>query len=369
MGPVRRLVILGSTGSIGTQALDVVRKHRDRFEVVALVARANAELLAEQVEEFAPSLAVLTEGDPSGPFRVGWDAVLAASGHDEADLVLNALVGSKGLEPTLTALDAGKVVALANKESLVAGGDIVMGRGTIIPVDSEHAAIAQCLEGRSTDEVKRIVLTASGGPFRGRTRDSLASVTIDEALAHPTWRMGRKISIDSATLMNKGLEIIEAHHLFGLSADQIDAVVHPTSVVHGIVEMLDGSAVLAAASPDMRLPIQAALTWPERVPGAVEPVQWDGLTLDFEPIDRDAFPSVSLAIAAVRAGGSAPAVLNAANEEAVEAFLAGRVPFLRITEIVEDVLTEHQVTPIEGLDSVVEVERWARTRAKEIMAA
>jgi 1-deoxy-D-xylulose-5-phosphate reductoisomerase len=369
MGPVRRLAILGSTGSIGTQALDVVRKFRDRFEIVALVARANAEALAEQTDEFAPDLAVLVEGESDGPFRTGWDGVLEAARHADADLVLNALVGSRGLGPTLAALDAGKVVALANKESLVAGGDLVMGRGTIIPVDSEHAAIAQCLEGRTTDEVRRIILTASGGPFRGRARASLADVTVEEALNHPTWRMGPKITIDSATLMNKGLEVIEAHHLFTMAPERIDVVVHPTSVVHGIVEFVDGSSVLAAAAPDMRLPIQAALTHPERVAGAVEPVAWDGLTLDFAPVDHDAFGAIGLARAAVRAGGSAPAVLNAANEEAVGAFLAGGIGFLRITEVVEEVLAAHDVIPIDSLETVMAVETWARTRAQEIMTA
>lgn len=365
---MKRLAILGSTGSIGTQALDIVRKYPDRFEVVALVAGRNAELLAEQVDAFAPPLAVLADGETGGAFATGWEAVLAAASYPTADIVLNALVGSRGLEPTLAALDAGKTVALANKESLVAGGDLVMRRaraGQIVPVDSEHAALAQCLAGRPSAEVRRVILTASGGPFRGRARASLTDVTVEQALAHPTWRMGRKITIDSATLMNKGLEVLEAHHLFGIDIDRVDVVVHPTSIVHAIAEFTDGSSLVAASNPDMHLPIQAALSHPERLPGAVEPVAWDGLgALTFEPVDHEAFPAIDLARAAARAGGSAPAVLNAANEEAVQAFLDGALSFLDITRIVADVVAAHTPFPIDALAAVAEAETWARAEAQ-----
>lgn len=370
---MRRLAILGSTGSIGTQALDIARKHPDRFEVVALVAGRNAERLAQQVDEFRPAFAVLADGEAGGGFRVGWDGVLEAAAFPAADIVLNALVGSRGLGPTLAALDAGKTVALANKESLVAGGDLVMARarpGSLIPVDSEHAAVAQCLADRSMAEVRRLILTASGGPFRGRARADLIDVTVEQALAHPTWRMGRKITVDSATLMNKGLEVLEAHHLFAVEIDRIDVVVHPSSVVHAIVEFTDGSSLMAASNPDMHLPIQAALSHPERLPGAVEPVAWDTVgALAFEPVDHEAFPAIELARAAARAGGSAPAVLNAANEEAVQAFLDGGLAFLNITTTVADVVAAHTPFPIDSLAAVAEAETWARAEAQRRIKA
>lgn len=370
---MRRIAILGCTGSIGTQALDIVRKHPDRFEVVALTAGRNAELLAEQVDEFEPALAVLAEGEPSTGISAGWGAVLEAAAHPAADIVLNALVGSRGLEPTLVALDADKVVALANKESLVAGGDLVMSRarpGKLVPVDSEHAALAQCLAGRPMDEVRRLILTASGGPFRGRARAHLTDVTVEQALAHPTWRMGRKITVDSATLMNKGLEVLEAHHLFAIDIDRIDVVVHPSSVVHAIVEFTDGSSLMAASNPDMRLPIQAALSHPDRLPGAVEPISWGGVgALAFEPVDHSAFPAIDLARAAGRAGGSVPAVLNAANEEAVQAFLDGALSFLNITRTVADVVAAHTPFAIDSLAAVAEAEGWARAEAQRLIKA
>jgi len=368
---MKRLSILGSTGSIGTQTLDVVRKHRDLFEVVALVAGRNAELLAEQVDEFAPMLAVLADGDPPAGsyFSTGSDAVIEAATHASADVVVNALVGSRGLQPTIAALDEGKVVALANKESLVAGGDLVMSRapdGRLVPVDSEHSALFQCLAGNRLSDVRRVVVTASGGPFRGRARSSLADVSVEQALAHPTWRMGRKITIDSATLMNKGLEAIEAHHLFRIPIDQVEVVVHPRSIVHGIVEFVDGSCIVQASTPDMRLPIQVALAWPERLPEGAEPLQWDQLgTLEFEPADHEAFPAIGLAYEAARAGGTAPAVLNAANEEAVYAFLDGRIGFLAIVDLVAQVLGAHTPVKDPALGDVLDAEVWARARAQE----
>lgn len=359
---VKRIAILGSTGSVGTQALDVVRKHPDRFQVVALAAGSNDEALAAQVDEFSPELAVLAARDGQG-------AVLDAATHARADVVLNAMLGSRGLGPTLAALEAGKTVALANKESLIAGGDLVMALvggspDRLLPVDSEHSALFQCLAGNRLSDVRRVVLTASGGPFRGRS--DVAGVTVAEALAHPTWRMGAKITVDSATLMNKGLEAIEAHHLFGLPMERVEIVVHPASVVHGIVEFVDGSCLLQAARPDMRLPIQIALDWPNRLPDGAEPIDWSSVTLEFEPVDRAVFGAIDLAYDAARAGGTYPAVLNAANEEAVQAFLDERIGFTRIVEVVGAVLGEHRGGSA-TLEDVLAAEEWARARANEVI--
>jgi 1-deoxy-D-xylulose-5-phosphate reductoisomerase len=376
---VKSLAILGSTGSIGTQALDVVRKHPDRFRVVALAAGRNAEALAAQVDEFRPELAVLERGrfDVATATRLahGAEGLLEAAALPAADLVLNGLVGSRGLAPTLAALDAGKSVALANKESLVAGGELVMHRvgdhfDRLLPVDSEHSALWQCVAGSRLEDVRRVMLTASGGPFRGRAREEVANASVGDALAHPTWRMGRKISVDSATLMNKGLEAVEAHHLFRLPMERIEIVVHPQSIVHGIAEFIDGSCLAQASMPDMHLPLQVALAWPERLPDGVEPLKWQMLgDLHFEPLDRSAFPAPDLAYEAVRRGGTAPAVLNAANEEAVAAFLDRRLPFGRITDVVEHVLLEHVVVAGPTLDDVLSAESWARGRAREVAAA
>ena len=369
---MKRIAILGSTGSIGTQALDVIRKHRDQFEIVALVAGRNAELLAEQVDEFAPALPVLADADPpSGSyFSTGEDAVLEAATYGGADVVLNALVGSRGLLPTLAALDAGKTVALANKESLIAGGDLVMSKvrdhpERLLPVDSEHSALFQCLAGNRMSDVRRVIVTASGGPFRGRTYEELHDVRVEEALAHPTWRMGRKITVDSATLMNKGLEALEAHHLFDIPMDRVQVVVHPQSIVHGIVEFQDGSCILQAANADMRLPIQIALGWPDRLPEGAEPLEWPSLgSLDFEPVDRTTFRCLDIAFEAARKGGTYPTVMNAANEEAVAAFLDERLSFLGIASVVEDVLATHRSSGDLTLDGVLEAERWARAEAR-----
>lgn len=369
---MKRIAILGSTGSIGTQALDVIRKHREEFEVVALVAGRNAELLAEQVDEFAPALPVLADAEPPAGsyFSTGEAAVLEAATYVGADVVLNALVGSRGLLPTLAALDAGKTVALANKESLIAGGDLVMSKvrdhpERLLPVDSEHSALFQCLAGNRLSDVRRVIVTASGGPFRGRSHDDLEGVRVDEALAHPTWRMGRKITVDSATLMNKGLEAIEAHHLFGIPMDRVDVVVHPQSIVHGIVEFHDGSCILQAASADMRLPIQVALAWPDRLTEGAEPLEWSSLgSLDFEPVDRATFRCLDIAFEAARKGGTYPAVMNAANEEAVAAFLDEQLAFLAIPSVVEDVVSSHEHAGELTLEAVLNAERWARTEAR-----
>ena len=372
---MKRIALLGSTGSIGTQTLDVVRKHPDRFRVAALTAGSNSELLAAQADEFRPELAVLESGDADVPdgtrFATGRDALLEAAAHPDADVVVNAVVGSAGLLPTLTALDAGKTVALANKESLIAGGSIVTRRvadspDRLLPVDSEHSAIFQCLAGNRLDDVRRVILTASGGPFRGRTRDELENVTVEQALAHPTWRMGRKITVDSATLMNKGLEAIEAQHLFRVPIDRVELVVHPRSLVHGIVEYVDGSCIAQLSNADMRLPLQIALAWPERLPEGAEPLDWQTIgSLAFEPLDGETFPCPGLAVAAARRGGTFPCVLNAANEEAVEAFLSERLRFGAIPVVIERVLERHDGLAEPGLDDVLEAERWARAEARK----
>jgi 1-deoxy-D-xylulose-5-phosphate reductoisomerase len=356
------VVVLGSTGSVGTQALDVMASHPDLFEVVGLAAGSDRD----GVERQAASASVADRG-------VGEDVALRLATKPEADIVLNAIVGVAGLRASVAALEAGKVLALANKESLVAGGQACLaaarrGGGTIRPVDSEHAAVAQCLEGRDRASIRRIVLTASGGPFR--TRRSLDGVTVDDALAHPTWSMGPKITIDCATLMNKGLEVIEAYYLFGLPYDAIDVLVHPQSVVHGIVELVDGSMLAQAAVADMRIPIQAALAAPERLTtdyGRVDFANTGALT--FERVDDGRFPAVALAYEAGTRGDSYPAALNAANEVAVHAFLSGRIGFTNIVAIVRDVLDHHDPTPVDDVDAVLEVDRRARAAAQHAMEA
>ena len=367
----RRVAVLGSTGSVGTQALDVVRNHRDCYEVVALAAGRNTELLAAQASEFgvAPDRA-----------RSGLDdvEVLAAfAALDDVDVVLNAVVGFAGLPATIAALEAGKRLALANKESLIAGGPVVQaartsGGGEIVPVDSEHSAIFQALRSGTIDEVRAVILTASGGPFRGRTRDELERVTLEDALKHPTWDMGAKITIDSSTLMNKGLEVIEAHELFGVDYDRVRVVVHPQSVVHGMVEFCDGAVLAQLSMPDMRLPIGLALGAPERLDEPFGAIDWTTLgSLTFEPPDLEAFPCLTLAYEAGRSGGSAPAVLSAANEIAVEAFLARRIPWLAIADVNHRVLDEAssagEVGNVRDVADVLEADRGARARAREIV--
>ena len=353
-------MILGSTGSVGRQALDVVSRHPDSLRVVGLVAGRDGEALAAQAAEHGVALTGLGEG-----------AAADMAALEEADVVLNAVVGAAGLRASIAALEAGKILALANKESLVAGGDACLaagnrGGGLMVPVDSEHAAISQCLNNVDYDAIDRICLTASGGPFRQRT--NLSNVTKEEALAHPTWAMGPKITIDSATLMNKGLEVLEAHFLFGLDYDHIDVLVHPQSVVHGMVVLRDGSVLMQAARADMTLPIQAALLGTQAVGGRVAPPDFASVgTLDFEPVDHKRFPAVGMAYAAGRAGGSAPAVLNAANEEAVRGFLDERIAFLDIPRVVETTLEAHDVVDAGNLDTVFEVDAWARDHARGVI--
>jgi 1-deoxy-D-xylulose-5-phosphate reductoisomerase len=358
----RGVAILGSTGSIGTQALDVLAHHRDEYRVVALAAGRDSELLRRQAAEFdVPAAMVRACADEP-------DALADLASRPDADVVLNAVVGFAGLPATLAALNAGKRLALANKESLIAAGPVVAkartaGGGEIIPVDSEHSAIWQCLRSGRPSEVNRIVLTASGGPFRGRTREQLREVTIADALAHPTWSMGAKITVDSSTLMNKGLEVIEAHELFGVGFDRIDVVVHPQSVVHSMVEFCDGATIAQMSMPDMRLPIALALGAPNRLAVPYGAIDWSTLgSLDFEVPDLGTFPCLALAYEAGRAGGTAPAILSAANEIGVEAFLAGRIAWIDIAAVVQEVLSEGAGNADE-VEDVLEADRRARERA------
>jgi 1-deoxy-D-xylulose-5-phosphate reductoisomerase len=354
----RDVVLLGSTGSIGTQALEVVRANPDRFRVVGMTAGGSQpDLFAEQVAEFRPAFADLGE-----------EASCQAAAMS-CDVVLNGITGAVGLRPTVAALEAGNTLALANKESLIIGGPVVTALaapGQIVPVDSEHSALAQCLRGGRAEEVRRLVVTASGGPFRGRSREELHDVTPEQALAHPTWSMGPVVTINSATLVNKGLEVIEAHLLFGIPFDRIEVVVHPTSVVHSMVEFHDGSTLAQASPPSMLIPIALGMAWPDRVPDAAPAVDWStAQTWQFFPLDDDAFPAVRLAREAGARGGTAPAVYNAANEVCVEAFRAGRLRFTEIVPTVERVLHAHDV-PSKGeltVEDVLAADAWARRQA------
>ncbi|WP_251453111.1 1-deoxy-D-xylulose-5-phosphate reductoisomerase [Microbacterium sp. Marseille-Q6648] len=359
---MRRILVLGSTGSIGTQALDVIRANPRRFEVVGLAAGRDRSGLDAQAAEFGVEHTALGAAEAEQLVR-----------DVEADVVLNGITGSVGLGPTLAALESGRTLALANKESLIVGGELVTAiaaPGQIVPVDSEHSAIAQALRSGDRSEVRRLVLTASGGPFRGRSRASLAGVTPAEALAHPTWDMGRVVTTNSATLVNKGLEVIEAHLLFGVAYADIDVVVHPQSIVHSMVEFVDGSTIAQASPPDMRLPISLGLDWPHRVAGVGRPLDWTAATSwTFEPLDEAAFPSVRLAKRVGRAGATYPAVFNAANEQAVDAFHEGRIGFLSILETVERVVDAHEAPAALTRDSLIEAERWARESADRAIAA
>lgn len=358
----RDIVILGSTGSIGTQALDLVRAHPDRFRVVGLTAGgSNRELFEAQVAEFAPAYSGLGE-----------EASTEAAGRP-CDVVLNGITGAVGLRPTLAALDAGTTLALANKESLIIGGPLVKERarpGQIVPVDSEHSAIAQSLRAGSAEEVRRLVLTASGGPFRGRTAAELADVTPEQALAHPNFAMGRVITTNSATLVNKGLEVIEAHLLFDIPFDRIDVVVHPQQLIHSMVEFVDGAVVAQLGLPTMLVPISLGMGWPDRVPDAETSIDWTkAADWRFEPLDDVVFPAVTLARAAGERGGTAPAVYNAANEVAVDAFHEGRLRFPDIVAAVAHVLDRHDVPSKEHLtvDDVLAADAWARAEAASLI--
>ncbi|MFJ3392404.1 1-deoxy-D-xylulose-5-phosphate reductoisomerase [Leifsonia aquatica] len=360
-GRPRRVVLLGSTGSIGTQALDVIAANPALFEVVGLTAGRDADGLAAQAERFGVRDTALGADDSERLVR-----------SVEADVVLNGITGSVGLGPTLAALETGASLALANKESLIVGGELVKraaAPGQIVPVDSEHSAIAQALRSGTQREVRRLVLTASGGPFRGRTKESLREVTPAEALAHPTWDMGLVVTTNSSTLVNKGLEVIEAHLLFDVPYDRIDVTVHPQSVIHSMVEFVDGSTIAQASPPDMRLPISLGLGWPDRVAGVGVPLDWTAAhTWTFEPLDGDAFPAVALAKRVGTAGSTYPAVFNAANEQAVAAFHASAIGYLDILDTVERVVDAHEPATELTRESLAEAERWAREAADALIA-
>ena len=377
-----KLAILGSTGSIGTSALRVVERHPDRFQVIALAAHSNSDRLAEQARRLGATHVAVGDASASAPaggpgveWSSGEAAVAALAALPEVDVVINAVVGAAGLRATLAALTAGKRLALANKESLVAGGPLVMnalreGGGELIPIDSEHSAILQCLRGCGVDEVRRLLLTASGGPFRDWPAERIATATRADALRHPTWDMGAKITVDSATLVNKALEVIEAHWLFGLGYDAIDVVVHPQSIVHSMVEFVDGSVVSQMGFPTMELPILYALTHPDRLEDAAtrfDPVAAGPLT--FEALDHGRFPAFALGVAAGRAGGTATAAFNAANEVAVAAFLADRLPFSGVPETIDAVLQRHRSRAIESLEDVLDADSRAREAARTFIEA
>jgi 1-deoxy-D-xylulose-5-phosphate reductoisomerase len=359
---VRRVIILGSTGSIGTQAIEVIRANPDRFEVVGLAAGSDRAGVSAQADLLRVEHIALGALEAEQIVR-----------DVECDVVLNGITGSVGLGPTLAALEVGATLALANKESLIVGGDLVTALaapGQIVPVDSEHSAIAQCLRSGEQHEVARLVLTASGGPFRGRSREDLAGVTPAQALAHPTWDMGRVVTTNSATLVNKGLEVIEAHLLFGVEYADIDVVVHPQSIVHSMVEFVDGSTIAQASPPDMRLPISLGLDWPRRVGGVGRPLDWrSASSWTFEPLDEEAFPAVALAKRVGRAGGTFPAVFNAANEQAVDAFHEGRLAFPGIVETVARVVDDHEAPAALTRESLAAAEEWARAAADRAIAA
>jgi 1-deoxy-D-xylulose-5-phosphate reductoisomerase len=376
---MRRIAILGSTGSIGRQTLDVVRAFPQHFRVVALAARGNVELLAEQVREFAPSLAAYTADEPEVRARAaellpdalhGAEGLTAVATHPDAETLVAATSGLIGLGPTLAAMRAGKTIALANKETLVMAGHLVTAEAErhgvrILPVDSEHSAIWQCLHGERTAEVRRLLITASGGPFRTMPADEMSRVTVEQALAHPTWRMGPKITIDSATLMNKGLEVIEAHWLFGMPYEHIEVVVHPQSIIHSMVEFVDDSIKMQASLPSMHLPIQDALSYPARLDrgstALARPLSWAQIgRLDFEAVDMERFPCLRLAYEAGRRGGTAPAVLVGADEQAVALFLQGRIRLPQIAQLIEDVLRRHTVVDDPDLDTVLGACAWAQ---------
>ena len=355
---MRRIIILGSTGSIGTQALEVIRENRDRFEVVALAAGTNSELLEAQAREFGVS---------TSRSVLGAAAATELVEQTEADVVVNGITGSIGLGPTLATLRTGKTLALANKESLIVGGRLVTdaaARGQIVPVDSEHSALAQCLLAGEAREVRKLILTASGGPFRGYTSEQLVMVTPQQALAHPTWVMGKVVTTNSATLVNKGLELIEAHLLFDIDIDCIEVTVHPQSVVHSMVEFFDGSTMAQCSPPNMKLPIALGMSWPNRIEDAVPAVDFSKAhNWTFEPLNEKVFGAVRLARQVGKAASTYPAVYNAANEEAVEAFHRSKISFNQIVEVIQRVVDAHEPAAELSVEAVLEAERWARDRA------
>ncbi|MDD6397016.1 MAG: 1-deoxy-D-xylulose-5-phosphate reductoisomerase [Selenomonadaceae bacterium] len=381
---MKNLVVLGSTGSIGTQTLDVVRANPDLFHVSVLVANRSDELLEQQINEFQPEVAVLSDKEAaqrlknrySGKTKIygGREAVIEAAVYPEADTVVTSLMGFAGLEPTMAALEAHKDIALANKETLVVAGELVMSKAkemgcAILPVDSEHCALFQCLQGNDRKAVEKLILTASGGPFRGKKAHELTNVTKADVLAHPTWNMGQKITVDSASLVNKGLEVIEARWLYDVSYDQIQVVVHPQSIVHSMVQYVDGTVMAQLGCTDMRLPIQYALTYPERVESKFPRVDFAKLAhLTFQEPDMETFRGLKLAFEAGRTGGTLPCIMNGANEVAVEAFLKGQAGFLQIYELIEAAMEAGKVEYKPSLEQLLEADKWARQFTREKLA-
>jgi len=378
---MKRIAVLGSTGSIGTSCLEVIAAHRSEMSLVGITAHNSWELLGQQATTFAPRYAVLCDSSLKGEIDTsvfgdrtellfGDEGIQRLVTDEEVDVVVTGIVGAAGLRGTWAALESGKRVAVANKETLVVAGPLVMElarscQAEVIPVDSEHSAIFQALHAGRSQEIRRVVLTSSGGPFRGATADQLAEVTPEQALAHPTWQMGPKITVDSATMMNKALEVIEARWLFGLEVDQIEVAVHPQSIVHSMVEFVDGSVIAQLSPPDMKLPIQYALTYPDRAPSPTGSLDFNTpFSLDFEPPDLDAFPALGLGFEVARQGGTAGAVLNAANEAAVERFLDGRLGFDDIPRLCQDILDNHDFDPSPQLDDLLQQDRRARTEAR-----
>lgn len=379
---MKRVTILGSTGSIGTNALNIIDRFADRFDVAALAAGSNVRLLAAQIRKFKPKLVAIFDKEAYGPLKAefpsvdlvaGEEGVREAASYRDTDFVLSSIVGSAGLMPTLEAVKTGKTVGLANKESLVMAGDyfnaLAKRHGTkVIPVDSEHNAIFQCISGQDGDAVKSLILTASGGPFIHSDKEEMRNITVDDALNHPNWSMGKKITIDSATLMNKGLEVIEAHHLFGFDASDIRVLIHPQSIVHSMVEFTDGGIIAQMSNPDMGGPIAYAMSYPKRLPGVVSPCLLSRIgDLSFMEPDVEKFPCLGLAYEALRGGGTMPAVLNAANEVSVSAFLEERISFKLIPVIIEEVLSQHRPISGPGLSDILYCDTWAREKAADII--
>ena len=379
---MKNIAIIGSTGYIGTMALDIIRRHSERFRVITLACGQNVRLLLDQIREFQPRMvSVVSEGsaekvrrefENSVDIAVGEEGMTLAATHDEVDFVVSAAVGAAGLIPTLRAIESGKTTAIANKEALVIGGELIVREAKkngvlVLPIDSEHSALHQCLRGERIEDVRRLILTASGGPFRNSKKEDLASVTSHEALRHPTWSMGKKITIDSATMMNKGLEVIEAHWLFGVEQERIHVILHPQSVIHSMVEFSDGSIKCQMGIADMRIPIQYALTYPERIETELESLDLvTGGALEFFEPDRDRFPCLRLAYDALRIGGTMPAIMNAADEVAVEYFLNEKISFNRIPEIIEQVMEQSNSLPISSLETLLDADAEARRRAESI---
>ncbi|MCI1692430.1 1-deoxy-D-xylulose-5-phosphate reductoisomerase [Aneurinibacillus aneurinilyticus] len=382
---MRKIAILGSTGSIGTQALDVIRQHPEQFSVVALAAGKNIDLLTEQAHEFQPQLVSVATKElaekiqhqlPLNTKAVwGEEGALAAATHPDADFVISAIVGSAGLLPTLAAIEAGKAIGLANKETLVTAGHIVMRKAkehdvSVIPIDSEHSAIFQCLQGEDKSAIRRLIITASGGSFRDLTREQLADVTVKEALAHPNWSMGAKVTIDSATMMNKGLEVIEAHWLFDLPYNKIDTILHKESIIHSMVEFTDRAVMAQLGTPDMRTPIQYAMAYPKRIPLETEPLDLMKVSqLHFTALDFKRYPCLAFAYEVGQKGGTLPTVLNGANEVAVARFLRGDIPFLAIEDTIAHAMAKHKVVENPGLEDIFEADRWARQIAEKYQPA